>query len=286
MRKSPLIALVLTIFAQQAHSLALGAGIGRFSGTVQGAKTSAKPWEFQAPALALKVTDPSGSLLSLLSGAAGNYGRMTDAQRRARESAEKGGSGTATYEMRTSVNSTGSTQTLELLWADGGSFTFDDGAPGRTTDDAPDLMALQLSINSDITAWNGLGGIPLSALLYWKMVMGYLSAEAKGPLGYTHSEDKAWFTFPFGAAVVFDAPLSISPKVFAGYDPITGLISIWSKNVHQAWEYGAGATWTPFKWLIVDATFTQQSTNVDNNNVWNLRTTSISTGAQVDFDGF
>lgn len=224
--------------------------------------------------------------MSLLGTAAGNYGRMAGAQAEAEKNArENNGYGTANYEVKTSVSSTGSTQILEILWAHDGTLDYKD-ASGKITDDNLDNFTLQGSLSGNITSWNGIGGTPVSIVPYWKMIMGYFDFTGVGKFGYKIEENQAWFTFPFGAAVVFDAPLRISAKAFAGYDPITGLVSIWSKNVHQAWEYGVGAEWAALPWLVAETSFTSSSTNIDNNNVWAFGTTALNFGARIDFDGF
>lgn len=281
MNRIALAALLSSALSTTSFALSLGVGAGHFSGSTSGAKTNALPYEFGAPAFSLKVVDPSGSMLSFLSGVSGNYGRMKGAQDRAAQSAD----GTASYEMRTSVNSTGSTQTLEILWASGSSFTSTLPDGRKLEDEKADLTALQASLNAQLAAWNGLGGLPLSVVAQAKGVLGFFSVTTKDASGYLTDEAKAWFTFPVGAALVYDAPLNLSAQVFAGYDPVTGLVSVFSSNVHQAWELGAGATWQPMKWLAVDASLTRQATNIDSRNVWSFSTTSIQAGARVDFAG-
>ncbi|QQS06277.1 MAG: hypothetical protein IPK50_05130 [Fibrobacterota bacterium] len=275
------LALPATTFA-----LSLGGGVGAFGGEVSEAKTEAKPYSFSGTAFGVKVVDPSGSLLSLMSNATGNYGRMLGAQQRAKESAEKGGDGKATYEARTSVNSTGSTQTLEVLWVGSGEFTNQDLKGKEVTDSDADILAIQGSLLGQITSWNGLGGLPLSVVAQFRMVMGYYDLMGKDPSGYQTEKNKMWITIPFGAAVVYDAPAGISVWGSAGYDPITGVISIFSTNVHQAWELGAGATWQPLGWLAVDAAWEHRISNVDNNDVWKFTTDGIQAQARIDFDGF
>lgn len=282
MNRNVLAALLCASLPVTSFALSAGLGVGHFSGSTSGAKTNALPYEFGAPAFGLKVVDPSGSLLSFLSGVSGNYGRMKGAQDRAAQSAD----GTASYEVRTSVNSTGSTQTLEVLWATGGSFTSTTPDGRKVEDTDADLTAVQASLNAQLAAWNGLGGLPLSVVAQAKGVLGFFDASYKDAAGYATDEAKLWMTFPVGAALVYDAPMGLSAQVFAGYDPVTGVVSIFSSNVHQAWELGAGATWQPVKWLAVDASLTRQATNIDSRNVWSLATTSLQAGARIDFAGF
>lgn len=281
MNRLALAALLCSSLSATPFALSAGLGVGHFAGSTSDAKTNDRPYEFGAPAFGLKVVDPSGSLLSFLAGVSGNYGRMKGAQDRAAQSAD----GTATYEMRTSVNSTGSTQTLEVLWATGGSYTSTAPDGRKIEDTQAELTAVQASLNAQLAAWNGLGGMPLSVVAQAKGVLGFFDITARDYSGYPINEGKIWFTFPVGAALVYDAPMGLSAQVFAGYDPITGLVSVFSSNVHQAWELGAGATWQPLTWLAVDASLTRQATNIDNRNVWSFATTSLQAGARIDFAG-
>jgi len=287
MRRFSILSALTALSSMTAQAGALGGGIGYFTSEIDHPKI-AQPtrWSVSAPMWSFKYVDPSGSLLSFLGTAAGNYGRMAGAQAEAEKKAkENNGYGTASYEMKTSVNSTGSTQTLEILWAHGGSIDYTDAA-GKVVDDNLDNLTLQASLSENITAWNGIAGTPVSVVPYWKMIMGYFDFAGVGKFNYPIEESQAWFTFPVGAAVVFDAPLRISAKAFAGYDPITGIVSIWSKNVHQAWEYGVGAEWAPLPWLVAETSFTAASSNIDNQNVWAFGTTALNFGARIDFDGF
>jgi len=269
------------------HSMSVGGGAGYFTGSVTEPKTDdTQRWTLSAPAWSFKIVDPSGSLMSFLGTATSNYSHQLGAQQKAEEEAKRNGVGSATYEVSNSVTSTGSTQTFELLWAHDGEFDYSDATQGASTDNAPDQMTLQGTLTANIAAWNGIGGIPLSALAYWKMVVGYMDLKAQGKAGYSVAENKAWFTFPFGAALVYDAPLKLSGKVYGGYDPITGLVSIWSPNVHQAWEYGAAAEWTPLPWLVAETGIVSGVTNLDSEKLWKFGTTAITFGARIDFDGF
>jgi len=282
-----LLAASLLAVVPAVDAMSLGGGAGWYSGEVSKAKNDYdNPWRFGAPAWQFKLIDPSGSLLSALSTASGNYGRRLGAQQRAEESARNGGDGTATYEVKTSVNATGSTQTFELLWAHDGSFESQEDA-GWKTDDAPDLMVLDGAITANLGAWNGIAGLDaLSLVASLKGEMGYLDVAADLGTGYERKETEAWVLFPFSLAAVYDAPLGLSARAFAGYDPLTGLVSIWSKNVHQAWEWGAGAEWSPKPWLTAEAALTNQTTNLSDDYVWAFATTVATFGARIDFDGF
>lgn len=264
----------------------LGGGFGFWNMSVDDPKVQqAQRWSLAAPMWSFKFVDPSGSLLSAMGAATSNYSRQLGAQQEAEREAAKDGYGEASYELKTSVSSTGSTQILEVLWAHDGELEYSDDA-GKVVDEAPENLTLQMSLSGIFMPQTHLFGTPVSVVPYWKGIIGYYDFTGKGKLGYNIEDNQAWFTFPVGASAVIDGPFGTSARAFAGYDPVTGLISIWSANVHQAFEYGAAAEWTPLDWLVGEVGFTAATTNVDNNNLWAFETTALNFGARIDFDGF
>jgi len=288
MRFAVVLSALVVLSSAATQAMSLGGGAGYFTGEISEPKSSSTiRWQLSSPTWSFKLVDPEGALLSAMSTASSNYGQMLGAQQRAQEEANRtGGTATATYEVKTSVSSTGSTQSLEVIWAHDGEFEYSDSYEGKSVDKAPDNLTIQGALSGNMFAWNGIGGISLSAIPYWKMVVGYMDLQAKGKNGAQHEVSSTWFTFPFGGALVYDAPLHVAVKGYAGYDPVTGLVSIWSKNVHQAWEYGAGAEWTPFGWLVAEAGFNAGATNLQDTELPKLSTTTLNFGARIDFDGF
>lgn len=284
MRFAVVLSGLFLVSSTATHAMSLGGGAGYFTGeTSEPRNAGSGTWKLSSPAWSFKLVDPEGSLLSAMSTASSNYGQMLGAQQRAQEEANRtGGSATATYEVKTSVSSTGSTQSLEVIWAHDGEFEHTDSYSGKVVDKAPDNLTIQGALSGNIYAWNGIGGISLSAIPYWKMVVGYMDLKSSN----SSEVSSTWFTFPFGGALVYDAPLNISLKGYGGYDPVTGLVSIWSKGVHQAWEYGAGAEWAPFGWLVAEAGFNAGMTNLQETELPKFATTTLNFGARIDFDGF
>ena len=298
MRTHILVAGLLITFASSAPALSLGGGLGHLSLGVSEPSSDSyhESWKASSAIWSVKLVDPSGSILSGLSTASGNYGRMLGAQQKAQAEADRtGGTATASYEARTSVSSTGSTQYLEFLWSQGGTFEnpadYHPNASHTLRDDSPDYLAMQATLGADLGSWNGVVVPAVSLVSYGKMILGYTDIKAVSGDPALHGagttvSGKMWMAFPFGLSIVYDAPLHLSAKVFAGYDPLTGLVSIWSKNVHQAWEYGAGAEWAPLGWLVAEANWVHGVTNLQDTRTWKTETNTLGFGARIDFDGF
>jgi hypothetical protein len=270
MRRLSTLCATLALSSMSAHALSIGGGLGMFGADVSKAKMpQPNTWSLSSPTWSVKGVDPTGSMLGIL-------GTPSDKN-----------------QSKTTPYSSGSTVAMELVWIHGGTVDYTlSNAVGaapfyKGSDDDFKLFAYQFSVSENITAWNELGGIPLSVVPYWKFRTGYMDFEDVGANVTTLDVAMGfWYTLPFGAAVVYDAPLGISVRTFAGYDPVTGLISLMNKNVHQSWEYGAGVEWAVRPWLVAEAGIDGGSTNVDNSVVYALKTSVLNFGARINFDGF
>jgi hypothetical protein len=229
------------------------------------------------------ILDPSGSLLSFLGAASHNAGARLGAEQRAEKRSKELGGGPVTdsFEVQTSVRSSGDLQTLRIDWMPSGSLGWKDSVLKSGSSDNAEVSVLQAILSSNFAAWNDIFGKPISVLAYYRMVFGYASYN-KDVRGYLLAKDDYYVTFPFGASVVWEGPKAISFEGHAGYDPITGIFAYFNKNVKNAWEAGASAEWQWRPWLITTAGYELQITNYESG----LRKASIQSlhaGLRIDF---